>query len=320
MKTLSTIEAALLPSLVATIFGCVAASAAETEPQALPPAAAGAAFALSPQKSRFDIGANAQVRTEGAYQRFIGDKGVFKVDLVTGATLAVPNAPTTVPGTPAPKPGLAAKATPAAVLPIAPEPLTTNPVEHNAVAKRYLLGAGIPASEVAGEHVTTTMAGGGPISAGVQPSKSRLLFYTTHLERKLGGVPVENSTAFAALDKDGKAITEGTYWPAIPIDVVREAQALKAKLASTSTRSAFQAAAQAASQGGRVEEAGEVRIVHTRFDYHGKFEAKAVVTNVARSSFGGKAQIIRLDADLAPVRLADDVDPSKAAVDSPKVK
>jgi hypothetical protein len=308
MKLNSITTAALLSGLCASAMGCGSALAAQAG------VAAGAAFTLSPSASRFDIGANARVETNGPYQRHIGDKGVFMVDKVTGATLAVPTSPTIA------KPPVGQRSE-ASTPPLAlPQPLSTDPVKHSAVAAQYLTKAGVPAKEIGGTHVTTTMAGGGPIAAGVQPGKSKLLFYTTHLERKLNGVPVENSYAFAAFDKDGKVITQGSFWPAIPASVVRQALALKAKLAKPSQRSGFLAAAQDASFGGEVKDAGEVRIVHTGFDHHGQFEAKAVVTTTAKSAFGGKAQVIRLDENQGKVKLADETTASTEAVDSPKVK
>jgi hypothetical protein len=76
----------------------------------------------------------------------------------------------------------------------------------SAAVKAYLVGAGVPASEVSGTHVTTTMAGGGPVRDGVQPAQSKLLWYTTQLDRSLGGIPVESSYAFAAFDNGGRVI------------------------------------------------------------------------------------------------------------------
>lgn len=296
MKLNSLTTAALLSGLCASAIGYGSALAAPVGVEA------GSAFTLSPSASRFDIGANARVETNGPYQRHVGDKGVFMVDTVTGATLAVPTSPTI------PKPPVGQRSEALSQLPALPEPLSTDPVKHNAVASQYLTKAGVPAKEIGGTHVTTTMAGGGPIASGVQPGKSKLLFYTTHLERKLNGIPVENSYAFVAFDKNGNVITQGSYWPAIPAEVVKQAVALKAKLASPSQRSGFLAAAQGASFGGEVKDAGEVRIVHTGFDHHGKFEAKAVVTTTAKSAFGGKAQVIRLDESQAKVKLADETD------------
>ena len=181
----------------------------------------GTKYAHTLGASHFAVGEGSHHETEGPFERVIGDKGVFFVDTVTGASLAVPN------GLALPKPPADAQAS-ANYSPEAlgyPQPMTTNPDEHSAAVKAYLVAAGVPASEVSGMHVTTTMAGGGPVRDGVQPAQSKLLWYTTHLERSLGGIPVESSYAFAALDNTGKVITEGVYWPAIPASVVSNARA-----------------------------------------------------------------------------------------------
>jgi hypothetical protein len=47
--------------------------------------------------------------------------------------------------------------------------MTTNPDEHSAAVKAYLTAAGVHAAKVSGMHVTTTIAGGGPVRDGVQP-------------------------------------------------------------------------------------------------------------------------------------------------------
>jgi hypothetical protein len=94
-------------------------------------------------------------RDVGSVERVIGDKGVFFVDTVTGASLAVPN------GLALPKPPVDAPASgnysPEALN--YPQPMTTNPDEHSAAVKAYLVAAGVPASEVSGTPVTTIMAG-----------------------------------------------------------------------------------------------------------------------------------------------------------------
>ena len=175
-----------------------------------------------------------------------------------------------------------------------PWPLSKNPRVHSAVVRAYLVAAGVPAAEVSGTHVTTTMVGGGPVSDGVQPSRPTPLWYTTHLERSLGGIPVEGSYAFAALDSAGHVITEGVYWPAISASVVHKARALKQRLASANEKDTFLADVQAKRPdvGNAV---GTVKIVHTSSGYHGEFEANAVYSVVARSTSGGKAEIVRFD-------------------------
>ena len=249
------------------------------------------------EQSRFNVGAGAHDEVDGLYERVVGDKGVFLIDTVTGATLAVPSAPLVPKG-----------ATP--VSNDYPQPLTKNPGEHSAMVRAYLVAAGVPAAEVSGTHVTTTMAGGGPVSDGVQPSRSTLLWYTTHLERSLGGIPVEGSYAFAALDSDGHVITEGVYWPAISASVVHNAQALKQRLASANEKATFLADVRA-KRPDVGKAGGTVKIVHTSAGYHGEFEANAVYSVVVRHAAGGKAEIVRFDDTGAPVLMADELPSGK---------
>ena len=270
-----------------------------------------ARYEHSLKRSRFSVGAGEQERVDGVYRRVSGDRGVFLTDTITGATLGVLSAPAVAKGTPV-----------RADLQHLPPALTSDPDQHSARVREYLLAAGVPEAQVSGTHVTTTMAGGGPVDQGVQPGQSRLLWYTTHLERSLGGIPVEGSYAFAALDNEGKAITEGVYWPAIPARVVRQAMALQQRLATPVGAQSFRTQALLA-RPDLGDAPGEVKIVHTGPGYHGAFEAKAVYSVIVRNPGGGKAQIVRLDDAGAAVRLADEVKPvgkSSTPGDSPKVR
>jgi hypothetical protein len=266
-----------------------------------PVVSGGASYEHSLERSRFDVGAGMRREVDGPYERVVGDKGVFLIDRVTGATLAVPNTPLAVP-----------KGAPISAA--NPQPLTERPTEHDAMARAYLLAAGVPEAEVSGSHVTTTMAGSGPTRDGVQPSRSTLLWYTTHLERSLGGVPVEGSFAFVALDRSGRVITEGVYWPAIPERIARRALALQQRLASANDHTAFLAIARRL-RPDIGDARGTIGIVHTSAGYHGDFQANALYSVMVRNPNGGKAQIIRFDDTGTPVRMVDEV---PSGVDSPK--
>jgi len=261
----------------------------------------GAGYEHTLGKSRFDGGTSAQRETEGRYERVVGSKGVFFVDTITRATLVVPTFASPV----------VKKGSPVVDY---PRPLTENPDEHTAVVKAYLLEAGVPAAQVSGTHVTTTMAGGGPVGGAVQPSQSRLLWYTTHLERSVGGIPVEGSFAYAALDSARRVISEGVYWPGIPSDVVQRARELQRRLDSSNERAAFLARVRASEADVR-ETAGEVKIVHTSAGHHGRYEARAVYSVVVRSPNGGKFRILRFDETGAAVVMADE---QPTATDSAK--
>lgn len=256
------------------------------------------------ERSRFDVGAHSRQTDDAQSHRVIGDTGVFHVDTFTGAAMGVLTAPSS------------AKTAPA-LLQRFPRPLTEDPDQHSAEVRRYLLGAGVPATEVAGMHVTATMAGGGPMDDGVQPAQSHLLWYTSHLDRALAGIPVEGSFAYAALGADGKAISEGVYWPAISSDVVRRAVALQRLLASPDQAAPFLSRLRSAHPE-MGDATGEVRIVHTGPSYHGSFDSRAVYSVVARNANGGKARILRFDDSGQPVTLADErrsgVDSVKAAM------
>src|SRR5918911_516275 len=134
-----------------------------TEPQSgtLTGSTEGARYEHRIENSRFNVGAGAHQEVEGTYERIVGDKGAFLVDTVTGATLAVPTL---------------AVPKGAASVSNYPRALTEDPDEHSAIVREYLVAAGVPAAEVSGMHVTTTMAGGGPLRGGVRPSRSPLLW------------------------------------------------------------------------------------------------------------------------------------------------
>lgn len=265
----------------------------------------GLKYAHSIENSRFNPGIKASRGIEGNYERIIGEKGVFMKDMVTGATLLVPNAVST-----GPKSMETLKAE-------MPKLLTDDPEKHNAEVKSYLIDAGIPSHEVSETYITATM-GGGEVKKGIQPAESKLLWYTTHLKRVLNGIPVEGSYAFATLDAEGNSFSEGVYWPSIPAPVVRKAIALKNKLSSAVEEQQFRGKVKDILPNDSKVEAGEVRIVHTGAGHHGQFEVKAVYSLVARNPNGGKAQIIRLDESGIHTMMGDEI--KEATKDSTKEK
>jgi hypothetical protein len=125
---------------------------------------------------------------------------------------------------------------------------------------------------------------------------------------------VEGSYAFTALDSDGRGITEGIYWPRIPEQVVRRAQALQQRLASPDGQAAFHADLQRV-RPDVTEPRGTVSIVHTAAGYHGEFQASALYSVGVRSPNGGKLQIVRFDDTGTPVRMPEEV---PSGVDSTK--
>jgi hypothetical protein len=97
-----------------------------------------------------------------------GTKGAFYTDSKTHATLAALNA------------------TVEKIF----VPLSTDPQVHSRVATEYFLSSGIPESEVSNTHVTTAVMSVGTVNTPLDSTNMQLLYYTTHLERSLGGVRV----------------------------------------------------------------------------------------------------------------------------------
>jgi hypothetical protein len=281
--------------LLLAVGACTTVVTPPERPPRPPVTGEGAGYEHSIAKSRFDVGAGRHREIEGPYERVVGERGAFMLDTITGATLAVP--------------GRAAPIPKGAAALVFPHAMTENPDEHTAAVRGYLVGAGIPEAQVSGTHVTTTMAGGGPVKEGVQSARSRLLWYTSHLERAVGGVPVEGSFAFAAFDSNRMVISEGVYWPGIPEEIVRRAREFKQRLDSENERGAFLARVRSAEPDLREERGevrGEVRVVHTSAGHHGAFEARPLYTVVRPSPNGGKARVLRFDETGALVVMPDE--------------
>jgi hypothetical protein len=226
-------------------------------------AAEGVRVEHSLERSGFQIGENARMRGDVNYEVVEGSRGAFYTDLRTGYTLATLNGSDEQ-----------------------PRPLSNSAETHNAEARRYLAGVGVPENEVGGMHVTTTMINSGSVLDGIDPANARLLYYTTHLERFLGGVSVEGSLAFAAFDADRRVITEGIYWPAIASATVASAQAFARRL-SDATASAEYLGILKSKHPEIGNTTGSVKIVHTGSSYTGEFAAKTVYVVYAKPSGEG---------------------------------
>ncbi|HKU38832.1 MAG TPA: hypothetical protein VJR89_11815 [Polyangiales bacterium] len=246
-----------LIGLLASVAACPRTGAAQGQ------AVAGVEVRHAFDNTRFDVGNNPRSRGGPAFEAVQGERGAFFIDLHTNATLAVLNASEKV-----------------------PRPLYNNADAHNAEASAYLFKLGIPTAEVSGMHVTTAMMAGGSVIEGIDPKKAQLLYYTTHFERSVAGIPVQGSFAFVAFDADRQIITEGIYWPAIPSSVTKQALELENRLKSDVGRSEYMQAIRR-NVPALPEAAGTVRIVHTSFADEGPFEAKAVFVIETRSPNGG---------------------------------
>ncbi len=68
----------------------------------------------------------------------------------------------------------------------------------------------------------------------------------------MGNFPVVDSVAWAQLDSQGKVVSEGVYWPAIPAKALADARRLEAALAQESGRKQFLSHVLAALPAGKV--------------------------------------------------------------------
>jgi hypothetical protein len=127
--------------------------------------------------------------TEGNFYKVVGDDGVLATDESNGAVLGVPNG-----GSPAVLVG----------------PLTSNSDEHNAFVEDYFKTTGLPSTEIDAVHANTMMAGG--MAAGGKRLPDRLVGFSSVVTRRLGGVRVAESFAWARFNKDAEAVAEGVYY------------------------------------------------------------------------------------------------------------
>jgi hypothetical protein len=181
--------------------------------------------------SKFHLGANTSLTSDGYLERTVGDEGAFTLEPIKGVSLAI----------------LAAKA-PVAQRP----PLTTDGDAHNAAVRAYFVTAGLPESQIDSVSVHAHMQAGGLITAGFPESK--LVKFTSVISRIVGGVPVSDSSAYASFNADGETTSEFLYWPQIPAATLADAKALQERISDPDQLASLlaQAGLQASALGGRV--------------------------------------------------------------------
>jgi hypothetical protein len=155
------------------------------------------------ERSLFKPGNGQVAMSDAGYSKLVGANGVFAVDQVTGAVLALPNAG--APSTRRP-------------------PFAGSGAEHNAKVKAYFVAGGLPADQIAGVQTHAMMEGG--IDAAGNRTPDTLIGYYSVLSRAISGIPVAESYAWARFNVDGEVVDEAVHWPALPASAVAEAKAL----------------------------------------------------------------------------------------------
>lgn len=165
-------------------------------------------------RSRFVAGAAAQARVESGFQKVVGEFGVFATDGHNGAVTAIPH-------------GASGREL--------AEPFTDDEGVHNKAVLDYFLGAGIPPAQVGSASVTTVIEGTGTLVDG-RDAPPRFVAFNTVLERRVSGVQVADSFAWARLAKDGSVVSEGVYWPELDSNVINDAIQLDQTLSNPSVK------------------------------------------------------------------------------------
>lgn len=167
-------------------------------------------------RSSFRLGHSVQRHEEGDLVRWVGSEGVFAVYAPTGEARALPNADA---------PGLAS-------------PIDESPEAHARRVVDYFHGAGLPDDQVGSVRIHVMKQGSGlgsdlpvdergNLAPGAQ-GEVRALYAV--LTRRVEGIPVVDSVAWASMNTANEVLSEEVRWPEIPRRVVDEAHALEARL------------------------------------------------------------------------------------------
>jgi hypothetical protein len=277
-------------SLICSI-GCAEKDGLESTRQAIstPATNAGLASARKGKEfvhhlgaSRFHHGGAKETIVENALEKTVGAHGVFARHLQNNAVLAVSNADS-----------------PALALP----PLSRVAATHSARVVAYFKDAQIPADEISSTHVTTAMEGRSEGDRPMRASDTRLLWYTTHLERQVAGIPIADSQAWAAFNSNDEVVAEGVHWPEIPESVVQKALELTAKLSDGNEKAKLKSKIRAAFPAVSEDSPGRILIRHTPPTYSGPVKSMAVFEVSGKSpaphvlDFDAEGQLTALPVD-----------------------
>jgi hypothetical protein len=212
------------------------------------------------ERSRFVLGGTASVAArhveENGFSKALGENGVVAVDLRNGLFIAVENGG-----------GDKEKATPQ----LEGKVRVMDPDRHNEQVVEYFRGAGVPKEQIGGVHATTYLSSHGSVK-DERPAPPKVDGYASVLERKIDGVPVVDSFAWARLNERGEVISESVYWPAIPAKAIADAK----KMLENAVKPDFMARLPAGLPAGRVV------IRHTSATSQAPFEAFASYDVVER--------------------------------------
>lgn len=103
--------------------------------------------------------------------------------------------------------------------------------EQNARVLAYFQAAGLPDAEIGDVRTHTTMEESGKTDGSI-PATRRLVQHTSIVSRRLLGLLVAESHAWAEMDEDGKVVGEDVWWPSLPMSIADEVHQFQSQLAS----------------------------------------------------------------------------------------
>lgn len=202
------------------LAACAAVNAPPPPPQGLIPAAAGgtAGYQHGPEGSLFAVGQHARRAVQYGYLKQTGDEGTLAISQGNGSVFGVPNARASSLRVP---------------------PFGASPQDHDAFVKNYFVKLGLPADHVAEVRGMTLLEANGR-SDETTRTIPRITAYYSVVKRVINRIPVPDSFAWARANSEGRIVQEAVYWPALPRDVVAEAERFKDMLSDDERRRAFQ--------------------------------------------------------------------------------
>ena len=147
-----------------------------------------------------------------------GADGIFSVNIDDHAARAISH-----PGSPALQAG----------------PYGSSLQEHNDHVLAYFVGCGIPRNQIASVNGSPEVETGGSPS-NTTSSSLKLVSDTSSLVRAVDGIPVVDSVAWARFNAKDHVVRETVYWPALPGQVLADAEALRKELSDPAALAAFE--------------------------------------------------------------------------------
>jgi hypothetical protein len=223
-------------------------------------------------RSKFALGNGPVEKDEFGMHKVIGATGVFATRS-SGLVTALANADA----------------------PARAKPTAGDAAAHNAAVRAYFVGAGIPEDQI--DSVQDFEVVGAPASdkAG-RPLQGTVAYRYSMIKRRIDGIPVPDSFAWAQVNADGVVVEEQVFWPDIPRSTVNRAKSFQAGVQQAADQAAYHAKLppRRAALG--------VAIRHSPGEWDKGFEAKAVydIVNDAKSL----PATVHFDEQATPVAFA----------------